>query len=200
MRKAKQLDAKSTTYNQIAASIALRYYQGLLDELDFIKLNLPLKPSKNSTIEIINDYEIEMINTRKRVFKYLTQLEVCYEIYPDIEFIKTALHELYGYNGMTWYNRQFHTLFIRPLDDKSGKIKVLKGYIFDFHILISNSDNLFKDGELSPSDLVVSLEKKLYKHDSDIELPIIWVGKINKTSRSPLIYLTFLFTYIVLEI
>jgi hypothetical protein len=86
----------------------------------------------------------------------------------------------------------FKSVFFKPSDDKKGKIKLLKGDVWDFHSLVPNSDALFKEGQLLPSELVVRLETKLREDHKDFNLPIIRVGEFHEKPVSPLIFLCFL--------
>jgi hypothetical protein len=114
LEQAKELDPNSPTYEQMATSIASRYYQGLVKHLDIIRSTLPTKPiindkeiSEEDVAQIMLEYNNKIISIRQEIFKYLKQIEICYELYPDIDFIKMALNELYGYNGTAWYKREF---------------------------------------------------------------------------------------------
>jgi len=192
LEKSKQLDSNSLTYNRIAASIATRYYQGIMNHLEFTKLNTPPKPSpdKNMTSnekqKLLDDYNSQLVLTRKVVFKYLMQIEICYKLFPDIDFIKASLNELYGYNGMAWFERHFSSFFKRPSDDPAGSVKLLKGYVWDFHKLTSNSDYIFKDEPVKPSKFIAKLEATLRKADPGFDFPEIRIGRLDSIPLSAL--------------
>lgn len=192
LQKSKQLDSNSPTYDRIAASIATRYYQGVMNHMELTKMQLPPKPifSKETPHEekqrLIHDYQEKRTSIRKEIFRYLLQVEICYRLYPDEDFIKAALNELYGYNGMPWFERKFVSFFKRPTDDASGKVKLLKGYVWDFHKIIGNSDHIFFDDKTNPSDLVVRLETTLRRANSNFEFPEIRVGHSDKVPLSAL--------------
>lgn len=189
--KSRQLDKNSPTYDRIAASIATRYYQGVMAEMEHTKQYLPARPQINKKEmpeheqqRVINEYNEVVVSIRKEVFKYLKQVEVCYQIYPDIDFIKIALSEFYGYNGVAWYEKKFASFFSRPIDHPNGGVKLLKGYVWDFHKIVSNSDSLFEDDQIKPSDFVVKLELILRKAENNFDFPEIRVGNLD--SKSPL--------------
>lgn len=184
--KSRQLDKKSPTYKRIASSIATRYYQGLVSHMEKAKSHLPAKPQinkkevpANEQYAIMQNYYETHKSIKKLVFNYLKQIEVCYDISENTGFIEAALKELYGYNGMAWYDRKFAKFMNRPADDKSGQIKLMKGYVWDFHQLISNSNELFENEHTNPSNFLVRLEAKLVEKVHDFNFPEIRVGKLD---------------------
>jgi|GEM_PF-6287081 len=191
LEKSKQLDAKSLTFSKIASSIATRYFQGLSVYIEEVRNNKPLFPtfdakeiSKEDQQQIMAVYQEEYKKYRKNIFIYLRELKTCFNIYPNTDFIKFCLNELYGYNGMAWYHRSFASLFFKPQDDSTGRIKILKGYVWDFHSLFGNCDVFFETNELKPTELSVEMEALLKKHDPSFPLPEIRIGNFEDVPLS----------------
>lgn len=203
LQKSKHLDKNSPTYDRIAASIATRYYQGVMTHMELTKQYLPTKPifSKEMPSDekqrLLYEYQEKTISIRKEMFRYLLQVEVCYRLYPDVDFIKAALSELYGYNGMAWFERKFAGFCNPPTDDESGKVKLLKGYVWDFHKIMGNSDHIFVDDSTNPSEFVVRLEANLRRAIHNYEFPEIRIGRLDTVPLSAMASLNiFLFAVI----
>ena len=201
--QSRYLDTNSQTYFKIASSIATRYYQGVMTFMDITRnagfdFSIPNDISREERESLLlEDYE-RNLSLRKEIFKYLRELETCYRIYPDTDFLKAGLNELYGHNGMAWYQRKFTGFLNRPQDDITGRIKLLKGYTWDFHKLESNIDFLFESENIKPSELTALLETLLRKAEPDFDFPEIRVGKIGKSPLSALASLNLFFISLII--
>lgn len=191
LEKSRQLDENSETYNKIAASIATRYYQGLMRRIDNLKNSKPGKPEidkKNTTVQEIaaiqSEHEQNLTLLRKETFAFLLEVETCYQIYPDLDFLKVVLTELYGYGGMAWYEKKLVSFFKKPTDDPSGKIRLMKGYVWDYYKIMGNSDRMFENYRETPSSFAVKIEAILKNKVPNQEFSEIRVGSI--LSDSPL--------------
>ena len=185
LERSKQLDPKSATYNKIAGSIATKYFRAIMSRIEKIKEKIPSKWVLTEDDLFANDkkakeeaYKDQLCFAKQNIFKYLLQMGECFNVYPNADFLKYALTELYGYNEITWFERRFVRFFRKPEDDPTGKEKQLKGYMWDYHILESNCEYLFEDENETPASYTVKIEALLKNHDPDQEFAEIRIEGI----------------------
>jgi hypothetical protein len=182
LRKAQTLDKKSSTYPSIAASIATRYYTGILRHLDAAKKHMPAVPvidkktmTKEQQAAMLAEYTEKSDSIKKELFRCIKQFKFCYDIYEDTDFIKTAILELYGYGGVSWFDLKFKSIFIKPDSDPSHLW--INGNIMDFHYLVESSGDLFANSQVTPLSLLRELEEDLSMHETLSSLPQMMVAK-----------------------
>lgn len=175
LEKAKSLDVNGTseTYDTIAASIARRYFQGIMSLVEKIKRAWFICDKNENHEEI---YKEELKKMRQEIFKFLLEVESCFEIYPDFDFLNHVLLELYGYGEIAWFERKFSSFYKKIEDDESGKVRLLKGYVWDFHKVVSNCEHIFTECRETPASYAVQIELLLKEQNSSQEFPEIMVG------------------------
>ena len=201
--QSKYLDPDSQTYFKIASSIATRYYQGVMTFMDTARNNsldfsIPDDITPEEKRSLLLEHQERHFSLKKEIFKYIRELETCYRIYPDTDFLKAGLNELYGYNGMAWYQRKLIGFVNRPEDDPTGQIKLLKGYAWDFHKLESNIDFLFDSEHIKPSEFTALLESLLRKAEPNFDFPEIRIGNIGQSPLSALVSLRIFYIQVIL--
>lgn len=185
LEESQRLDPNSETYKQIAGSIATRYYDGVIAFLEKYKDEKPDFTHINRKIVSMTESEKTETNVQsivqwyRQMFRYLKELETCHRIFPNEVFLKTAIQEFYGYGGVTWMERRFigWSLFISQSKPSSFE-KMIKGYIWDYHLLSGNSDGFYGNNELKPMELLTIIEKTIKEAYPNIQLPEIRVGSI----------------------
>lgn len=193
LKMSKQLNPKSETYNEIASSIATRYFRAIMSRIEKIKEKTSKKSILTEAEMFYEDkkgkqdaHKDELIFSRQEIFKYLLQMGECFNVYPNADFLKYALTELYGYGQMAWFKRKFVSFFRQPEDDITGEIKQLKGYMWDFHKVVSNCEYVFENYNETPASYTVKIEALLKNHTPNQEFSEIRVGDVfNESPLSP---------------
>lgn len=169
------------SYGLIASSIATRYFKAIYDQMKAYKA--------------FGDYEIPddksarhdfYIGRRKNIYKLLLELRTCYRISQDTDFAVKGLEELYGYNGIAWFDRKLVSIFRKIKQTPEGFRRGLKGFAWDYHIVVSNCDEYFDEYSLKPSQLSIYFENILLEKGDEFELSEVRVGETESTPVSAL--------------
>lgn len=184
--QSKKLDkdgGSKSSHDKIASSIATRYFQEIMYRIERAKKGKPIVTLQGKKTE----YERNINWTKQQVFSLLMEVEYCYKAYPNADFLKIALLELYGYREISWYKRRFICFCIEPQSDKTGKVRLLKGYIMDYHKLKGNAEEMFEGYKYTPAKFAVKLEDTLLEIDTNQEFSIInvdpWITSLPISSR-----------------
>jgi tetratricopeptide (TPR) repeat protein len=148
LSKAKEHTEKSEIREIIAKSIADNFYLFIHRNLEQLHLHKPTNWI-TATVERFKLYY-------KAISKHLDQLETCFEIYPNIEYLKDCVKNLCGYEGYAWLS----------LNDD--------GSLVDLGVEFFNESTISK---------LYRLEKKIKEIEPNFILPEILYGNYFETPQ-----------------